>query len=170
MSIDRNDLGSLRELPRCDFVYFATPSRGSWTITAEFVDSARAIIAHAYNTTGERMPLIQRLRPGHQILLAYGEDGRYSPVFRCRVCTSPEPVRTRKHTFDVFCYIAENFHKRLKAERYESDPIIRRFTGIAVDSVQDLRDNKTRIMKPKGNNTLRRWDEVFPGTAEHEST
>ena len=151
-------------------MYFATPSCGSWTITAEFVDSARAIIAHAYNTIGLRMPLIQQLRPGHEILLAYGADGKYSPVFRCRVCTSPEPVRTGKHTFDVFCYIAEQFHDRLKAEGYESDPVIQRFIGIAIDSVQDLRDNKTRITKPKGNNTLRRWDEVFSGTAEREST
>jgi hypothetical protein len=158
------------ELAECDFVYFATPSCGSWTITAEFVDSARAIIAHAYNSIGLRMPLIQQLRAGHQILLAYGAGGRYSPVFRCRVCTSPEPVRTRKHTFDVFCYIAEQFHDRLKVEGYEYDPVIQRFIGIAIDSVQDLRDNKTRITKPKGNNTLRRWDEVFSGTAEREST
>ena len=164
------DVGSAGELPECDFVYFATPSCGSWTITAEFVDSARAIIAHAYNTIGLRMPLIQQLRPGHEILLAYGADGNYSPVFRCRVCTSPEPVRTGKHTFDVFCYIAEQFHDRLKAEGYESDPVIQRFIGIAIDSVQDLRDNTTRITKPKGNNTLRRWDEVFSGTAEREST
>ena len=47
--------------------------------------------------------------------------------------------------------------------------VVQRFTGIAIDSVQDLRDNKTRITKPKGNNTLRRWDEVFSGTAERES-
>ena len=152
----REDASSAGELLACDFVYFATPACGSWTITAEFVDSVRAIIAHAYNTIGLRMPLIQQLRPGHQIVLAYGSDGRYSPVFRCRVCTSPEPVRTRKHTFDVFCYVAGQFHDRLKAEGYESDPVIQRFIGIAIDSVQDLRDNKTRITKPKGNNTLRR--------------
>jgi hypothetical protein len=166
----RVDVGSAGELPACDFVYFATPACGSWTITAEFVDSARAIIAHAYNTIGLRMPLIQQLRPGHQILLVYGAAGRYTPVFRCRVCTSSERVRTRKHTFDVFCYIAEEFHDRLRDEGYESDPVIQRFTGMAIDSVQDLRDNKTIITKPKGNNTLRRWDEVFSGTAEREST
>ena len=68
---DRNLQASLAssseaELPECDFVYFATPACGSWTITAEFVDSAKAIIAHAYNNAGLRMPLIQHLRPGHQ--------------------------------------------------------------------------------------------------------
>jgi hypothetical protein len=35
--------------------------------------------------------------------LVYGADGKYAPVFRCQVCASPETVRTRKHTFDVFC-------------------------------------------------------------------
>jgi hypothetical protein len=67
MSIDRNDpsIGQAdREagLPECDFVYFATPACGSWTITAEFVDSAKAIIAHAYNNVGLRMPIVQHLR------------------------------------------------------------------------------------------------------------
>jgi hypothetical protein len=150
-------------LPKCDFVYFATPACGSWTITADFVDSAKAIIAHAYNTLGLRMPLVQHLRPGHQILLAYGSDGNYTPVFRCQVCASPEPLRTRRHTFDVFCYIPDPLHERLQAEGYQPDPVVERFVGIAISAVQDLRNNKREITKPKGNNTLRRWDEVFPG-------
>ena len=59
----RPNAGAIRKadrataLPECDFVYFATPACGSWTITAEFVDSAKAIIAHAYNNVGFRMPL-----------------------------------------------------------------------------------------------------------------
>jgi hypothetical protein len=156
------------ELPECDFVYFATPACGSWTITAEFVNSAKAIIAHAYNNAGLRMPLVQRLRPGHQILLVYGADGKYAPVFRCKVCASPETVRTREHTFDVFCYIAEEFHERLKAEGYAPDPVVQRFTGISIGSLQDLRNIECTITKPKGNNTLRRWDEVFSSNDEHQ--
>jgi hypothetical protein len=175
MSVDRNgpapcNADTDAALPECDFVYFATPACGSWTITAEFVDSAKAIIAHAYNNAGLRMPLIQTLRPGHQILLAYGAAGKYSPVFRCQVCASPEPVRTRQHTFDVFCCIAAEFHDRLKAEGYAVDPVIQHFTGISISELQDLRDNKSTIVKPKGNNTLRRWKEVFPDTGEHESS
>ena len=79
-------------------------------------------------------------------------------------------MRSRDHTFDVFCYIADAFHDRLKAEGYSLDPVIQRFTGISIGSLQDLRDSNCRITKPKGNNTLRRWDEVFPGTGEPEST
>jgi len=166
-SLDRNDPAIRKAdtetaLPECDFVYFSTPACASWTLTAEFVDSARAIIAHAYNNLGQRMPLIPQLRPGHRILLAYGVDGKYSPVFCCQVCASPEPVRTRKHTFDVFCYIADQFYERLIAAGYAPDPVIQRFTGISIGSLQDLRDNTCKITKPKGNNTLRRWDEVFP--------
>jgi precorrin-8X/cobalt-precorrin-8 methylmutase len=53
MNVDRNGPATCKPdresaLPECDFVYFATPACGSWTITAEFVDSAKAIIAHAY--------------------------------------------------------------------------------------------------------------------------
>lgn len=81
------------DLPVCDYVYFATPACGSWTITAAFVNAAKAIIAHAYNSAGIRMPLITQLRAGQQILLAYWADGQYSPVFRCEVCSSPAPVR-----------------------------------------------------------------------------
>ena len=55
----------------------------------------------------------------------YGADGKYAPVFRCQVCASPETVRTREHSFDVFCYIAEEFHDRLKAEGYAPDPVVR---------------------------------------------
>jgi hypothetical protein len=91
-------------------------------------------------------------------------------VFRCQVCESPEPVRTRQHTFDVFCYIAAEFHDRLKAEGYAVDPVIQHFTGISISELQDLRDNKSTIVKPKGNNTLRRWKEVFPDTGERDSS
>jgi hypothetical protein len=69
----------------------------------------------------------------------------------------------------VFCFIAEQFHDRLKAEGYGPDPQIQRFTGISICSWLDLRDNKCKITKPKGNNTLRRWDEVFPSGDEHKS-
>jgi hypothetical protein len=66
-------------LPTCGFVYFATPACAPETITAEFVNSAKAIIAHAYNRLGQRMPLVQALRPGDQILLVYGSAGKYRP-------------------------------------------------------------------------------------------
>lgn len=148
-------------LPESDFVYFATPACGSWTITTEFVASANAIMAHAYNNAGLRMPLVQSLRPGHRILLVYGSDGQYSPIFHCQVCSSPEPVVTRQHAFDVFCYINERFHQRLESEGYVADPVIERFVGISIGSVQDLRGFQLKIKKPKGNNTLRRSQEVF---------
>src|ERR1051326_2062326 len=130
---------------------------------------AKAIIAHAYNNAGLRMPLVQRLRPAHHILLVYGADGKYAPVFRCQVCAAPEIVRTREHWFDVFCYIAEEFHDRLKAEGYAPDPVVQRFTGISIGSLQDLRGIECTITKPKGNNTLRRWEEVFGSSADDQS-
>jgi hypothetical protein len=148
-------------LPTCDFVYFATPACAPETITAEFVNSAKAIIAHAYNRLGQRMPLVQALRPGDQILLVYGSAGKYRPVFRCRIRAPEERVRLGIQRFDGFCYIAERLLDQLKSAGYEPDPVIQRFVGIAIELVEDLRQTGCTIVKPKGNNTLRRWNEVF---------
>lgn len=148
-------------LPTSDFVYFATPACAPETITAEFVNSAKAIIAHAYNRLGQRMPLVRALRPGDHILLVYGTAGQYGPVFRCRVRAPEEPVGLGMHKFDGFCYIPERLHDQLKSAGYEPDPVIQRFVGIAIELVEDLRQIDRTIVKPKGNNTLRRWSEVF---------
>jgi len=148
-------------LPTCDFVYFATPACAPETITAEFVNSAKAIIAHAYNRLGQRMPLVQALRPGDQLLLVYGSAGKYRPVFRCRIRAPEERVRLGIQRFDGFCYIAERLLDQLKSAGYEPDPVIQRFVGIAIELVEDLRQTGCTIVKPKGNNTLRRWNEVF---------
>jgi hypothetical protein len=147
-------------LPRCDYIYFATPSRASFTITNEFVTSARAIVAHAHNAVGNRMPHVPHLRPGHTILLAYG-TGKYEPVFRCTVCASAVPVRTSKHIFDVFCYSDASLHAQLGEARYDPDPVVQKFIGISIEAPENLRHIRQLILKPKGNNTLRRWDEVF---------
>jgi len=102
-------------LPTSDFVYFATPACAPETITAEFVTSAKAIIAHAYNRLGQRMPLVKALRPGDHIMLVYGTAGQYSPVFRCRVRAPEEPVGLGIHRFDGFCYIPDRLRDQLKA-------------------------------------------------------
>ena len=148
-------------LPECDFVYFATPACAPETITGEFVNSAQAIIAHAYNRVGQRMPLVQALRPGDAILLVYGTAGQYRPMFSCRVRAPEEPVRMGVHRFDGFCYIPERLQDELESAGYERDPVIQRFVGIAIELVEDLHQIAHTIAKPKGNNTLRRWSEVF---------
>jgi hypothetical protein len=48
-------------IPRCDYVYFATPSRASFTITRDFVETEKVIVAHAHNSVGIRMPLVPQL-------------------------------------------------------------------------------------------------------------
>ena len=156
------DATDVAPFPVCDWVYFATPARGSWTITREFVTDAKIILAHVYNKLGIRMPLVQRVQPGDKMLLVYGEAGKYSPIFSCTVSSPVEPVRNRQHSFDAFSYVQESLLGRLEATGYDPDPVLKRFTGISISSFQDLRDIKRLIAKPKGNNTLRRWDEVFP--------
>jgi hypothetical protein len=54
-------------------------------------------------------------------------------------------------------------YDRLELTSYESDPVLERLTGISLASVKDVRD--ILIINPKGNDTLRRWDEVARCTA-----
>jgi len=159
-------LGLDRIVPRpglatCDYVYFATTARADFTITAEFVTTARAIVARAHNSLGQRMPLVQHLRPGQTILLVHGKDGRYAPIFRCAIARSPAPIRTPRYCLEVFCELDAGLAQRLREARYEPDPVLGGFVGIAIDSYQDLRDVRQVVAKPRGNNTLRRWTEVF---------
>ncbi|MDE3165954.1 MAG: hypothetical protein KGN36_09120 [Acidobacteriota bacterium] len=147
-------------IPRTDYIYFATGSRGSFTITRDFVAANRIIVAQAYSTLGNRMPLVPGLLPGETILLAYG-SGRYQPIFRCKIRPSPKPLQTQKHTLDVFCEIDPSLHDRLGRADYRVDPVAKTFVGITIDTPEDLQHLDERIIKPKGNNTLRRWDEVF---------
>ena len=160
ISLALNKIAPAPSLPKCDYVCFATPSRASFTITMEFVATARAIVAHAHNSLGLRIPLVPRLRPGDTILLAYG-SGTYEPVFRCKVRRSPNPVRTPKHIFEVFCYLDDSLSQRLLDARYEPDPVVKKFIGISIEAPEDLRHVRRTIVKPAGNNTLRRWDEAF---------
>lgn len=144
------------ELPECDYVYFATPACASLEKTKNFTLSANAIIAHAYNQAGIRMPNTTRLRPGNRILLAYG-SGTYSPLLACEVCSAPDPVQH----LDIFAYIPEPIAQQLQSSGYRPDPIIGRYVGISIGPIEDLRDCRIAIRKPAGNNTLRRWNEVF---------
>jgi hypothetical protein len=149
-------------LPHCDWIYFATPSRASWTVTAEFVSEARMIIRTIHNSQGLRIANVARLCPGDTILLAYGGGGQpYRPLFRCTVVASPTPVQTSRHTFDVFSIIDGSVAERLAASGYEVDPVLNKHTGVTIAETQDLRQIPFEFRKPAGNNTLRRWSEVF---------
>jgi hypothetical protein len=94
-----------------------------------------------------------------QILLGHGKA--YQPLFRCTVSAAANPVQTREHSFDVFSYADESLYERLKASGYDPGPVLKKFTGISIAALEDLRHITRSIPRPKGNNTLRRWDEVF---------
>jgi hypothetical protein len=141
-------------------VYFATPTCGSLAATKKFVVENKIIVAHAYNALGLRMPLVQYIRPGDKILLAYGDDGRYSPFLCCTAGAAEEPVITEKHHFDVFACIDKAHAERLEATGYSPDPVVKQFTGIVLASVEEA-GAVSEIQKPKGSNTLRRSAEVF---------
>ncbi|MGA9625522.1 MAG: hypothetical protein WBL65_26750 [Bryobacteraceae bacterium] len=155
------------DLPLCDWVYFATPKRGSWTVTKDFVSEAKVILRSVYNKDGLRIANVSHLKPGDKVLLAYGGGGcPYRALFRCTVGIPAKPVERAQHSFDVFAYVDESLYDRLTKSHYEADPVLKKFTGISIAQIQDLRHITGTIPRPTGNNTLRRWGEVFPHRAE----
>ena len=155
-------------LPVCDWVYFATTAKESWTVTKAFVSAAKIIFAHAYNTAGIRMPNVQHLTPGDKLLLVHGRDGKYRPLFSCTISAAANPVRNPdlRHTFSVFSYADESLYQDLRTTGYDPDPVLKKFVGITIADLQDVRDITSSISHPPGNNTLRRWGEVFPSAGE----
>ena len=152
-------------LPKCDWVYFAAPSKGCGSeALKDFVAKEKVIVAHVYNKNKLRMPLVQYLRPGDRILLVYGGGRRHLPfraLFCCTIGASAEPLVNRPHGFDAFLYIDKSLNESLKQNRYEPDPVLMEFTGISVSELQDLSHITSPVQRPKGINTLWRWDKVF---------
>ena len=165
MAMQQQDGRREDDLPVCDWVYFATPAVGSGAEhLGEFVARAKLIVAHVYQDGDAliRMPLVQRLRPGDTILLVYGGHGRpYRAVAACTVAASAKPVQTPNHTFEVFHCIEDPLAGEVAALGYRPDPVVKRLTAISLAEVRDVSHLDCPIRKPEGNNTLRRWAEVF---------
>jgi hypothetical protein len=148
-------------LPKCDWLYFAAPSRGSWTVTGKFVQEERIIIRNVHNKLGQRLANNSHLRPGHKILLVYGGNGQpYRALFCCTIVASVKPVQTPRPSFGIFLEIDKSLHEHLKKTDYEVDPHLGKFVGISVAAVKDLRHITDPIPRPHGRNTLWRWEDV----------
>jgi len=71
------------------------------------------------------------------------------------------PVETSEHCFEVFSCIDESLDEEPRAGGYTPDAVIGRFTGLSIEAIEDLRHITAAIPRPPGNNTIRRWGEVF---------
>ena len=150
------------KLPRCDWVYFATTSRWSGTVTRDFVSKHHLIVRSVYNSAGQRIANVQHLSPGDRILLVHGGKGKpYRALFSATIARSAMPVHTSEHCFGVFSYIDASLEEELKAGGYTPDAVVQRFTGISITAVQDLRHVGTAIPRRLGNSTISPWDDVF---------
>jgi predicted RNase H-like nuclease len=147
-------------LPKCDWVYFATTAKWSGTVTEKFVAEHKVIVRSVYNAAGLRIPNVQHLKPGERILLVHGGPGEpYRQLFSAEISASAVPVQSSQHSFDVFSYIDEALRPDLEAGGYVQDPVVGRFTGITITDVHYL--PHAAVPRPSGNNTIRRWEEVF---------
>jgi hypothetical protein len=150
-------------LPVCDWVYFATPSQEDLATTGNIVRDLGMIIRTVFNSAGIPIANVKQLRPGDTILLVHGGGGSkkpYRPMFSCTVVAPPHPIPL----FEAFSYADESQQKRLRDSGYLPDPHLKKFTGIAIKVSQDLDRLAYSIPRPLGNNTIRRWGEVFGGT------
>lgn len=149
--------------PVCTWVYFATPSQEDWRTTRAVVHEFGLIIRTVYDSRDNAVANVKNIQLGDSILLAYG-GGRskkpYRPMFSCLVVAPPRPVPR----FDAFSYADASQHERLRESGYVPDPHLKRFTGISVEVSQNLEGVTRDIPRPGGNNTIRRWNEVFTGT------
>lgn len=137
------------------------PSKGDWTVTGKFVGEEKIIIRNVYNKVGQQLANNSHLRPGHKILLVHGGDG--SPVralFCGTIVASTKPAKTPSPSFGIFLEIDKSIHAHLKETGYEVDPVLNKFIGLSIATVQDLRHIACSIPRPKGRNTLWRWNEV----------
>jgi hypothetical protein len=147
-------------LPVCDFVYFATPSQETWATTRKLIDECRMIIRSAYNSAGIAIANTKQIRKNDTILMVYGGGGSkkpYLPMFSCTVVTAPIPVPG----FEGFSYADLSQHDSLQKSHYPRDPHLNRFTGISIQVLENLEHVRCEISRPSGNNTIRRWVEVF---------
>jgi hypothetical protein len=121
------------------------------------------IIRSAYNRAGIAIPNAKQIREGHTILMVYGGgDSKkpYRPMFSCKVVAAPIPVPG----FEGFSYADSSQHDSLQKSDDPPDPHLNRFTGISIQVSENLERVSDRILKPRGMNTMRHWDEVFDGT------
>ena len=89
---------------------------------------------------GLRIANVSNIEPGNKILLAYGGTGTpYTPLFCCTVKAAASPVRSSRHSFDVFTYIDDSLTEGLRNADYTPDPVLQRFVGIAIGDMRDLR-------------------------------
>jgi hypothetical protein len=147
-------------LPICDWVYFATPSQETWSATRGLITECRMIIRSAYNSVGIAIANTRQLREADTILVVFGggDSGKpYRPMFSCRVVPPPIPVPG----FEGVTYADAMQHDRLLNSGYTADPHLHRFTGISIEVMENLERVSRDIPRPAGNNTIRRWNEVF---------
>jgi predicted RNase H-like nuclease len=153
----------LPSIPRCDWVYFATPAKWSGTVTATFVAEQKVIVRTLHNSKLQSIANVRHLKPGETILLTYGGHGTsYHPLFAAEITAPGVTVENTIHDFPAFRYIDEQWDESLRAGGYTPDPVLNRFTGISIQPSSDLRHIQTSgIARPPGKNTLCRWTDVF---------
>ncbi len=150
-------LPTVPDTDRLKWVYFATPSRASRANTYDLAYERGIICCDVFNSAGSLKPNVGRLGVGDLILLAYRQDGSYTPELYVQV---EAPFGSPIGQTSVMCELPEELAPLLQ-NGYSPDPLVGRFTGLRVTPCSDWKGHKLKaIKKPTGQNFLRRWDEV----------
>jgi predicted RNase H-like nuclease len=162
------------DLPRSDWVYFATPSVGQGAnALRDLVRKAGMIFCHLYfdkDDVYQRLPHVKDLQQGDRLVLVYGAGREYSVVLGCVIHNADRSVLNQQNgqMFDVFSYVDDpSVCELLTSQGYTPDPRLGRFTGISVEVLADVPDIPGPISRPRPGDrrTIWRWDEVFPELA-----
>lgn len=149
-----------RSILPCTWVYFATDSAEDFAATKRMVTAIGLIVRTVYNSADIAIANTKQIRVGDSILLVHGGGNRglpYRAMLSCKVIVSKDPIPG----FDGFSFVEDRYIAQLENSSYLPDRHFGRYTGIAITPVVDLDDSSTAVPRPRGNNTIRKWDEVF---------
>jgi hypothetical protein len=149
-----------RSIPRCKWVYFATDSVEDFAATKRLVTSIGLIVRTVYNGADIAIANTRQIRVGDSVLLVHGGGDKglpYRPMLSCEVIGSPRPIQG----FSGFSFPEDRHVSQLENSGYRRDPHFGRYTGIAIKPLIDLEGISETIPRPRGNNTIRKWEEIF---------
>lgn len=149
-----------RSIPQCTWVYFATDSAEDFAATKRIVTALGLIVRTVYNSRDIAVANTKQLRVGDSILLVHGGGDRglsYRPMLACEVVAPSQPIPG----FNGLSFADDRQARQLENSRYPQDSHFRRYTGISVKTLAELDDIAIPIPRPRNQNAIRRWDEIF---------
>lgn len=150
--------GPARELPECNWVYFATTKGALQSETLELAVNEGIIARTLFNKHGRRIANTGNIKPGDKMLLAYGDGNPYKAMAILCLRKPANPAEG----FPACCILDDKQLSRVLTDlNYPKDPMLNKHTAICVEFEQEVQDAPS-FQRPGGNNAIWAWEDVFP--------